>query len=64
MYHMGLISRNCDGRSIKLAYPRILAAENSQKYNLHLGRSMKSEDREDFMKAMEKEVKDFTTEDV
>ena len=64
MDHMDLISRNSDDRSINIAESRILAAETSQKYNPHLGKAMKAADREDFMKAMEKEIKYFTTEDV
>ena len=54
MDHMDLISRKFDNGSINLEYPRIVAAETSQKNNLHLGESMKSDDREDFIKAMEK----------
>ena len=49
MDHMDLISRNSDDGSINLADPRILTAETSQKDNLHLGKAMKSDDREDFM---------------
>ena len=59
-----MISRNSDDGYITLANPSIFAAENSQKDNLHLGEAMKTYDREDFMKAMEKEIKYFTTEDV
>ena len=62
--HMDLISRNSDDGSINLAYLRIIAAETSQKDILHLGKSMKSDDREYFMKAMEKVIKYLTTEDV
>ena len=51
---MDLISRNSDDGSINLAYLRILTAETSQKDNLYLGETMKANDREDFMKAMEK----------
>ena len=54
---MDLISRNSDDGSINLADPRIIAAETSQKDNLHLGKAMKADDREDFMKAMEKKLK-------
>ena len=61
---MDLISRNYDDRSIKLAYPIIIAAETFQKDNLHLGKAMKAEDCEDYMKAMKKEIKYLTTEDV
>ena len=64
MYHMDLISRNSDDGSITLAYPIILVAETFQKDNLHLGKAMKSDDCEDFMKAMEKEIKYSNTEDV
>ena len=64
MDHMDLISRNSDDRSIKPADQSIFAAETSQKYHLHLGKAMKSDDREDLMKAMEKEIKDLITEDV
>ena len=51
---MDLISHNSDDGSINLADPRILAAETYQKDNFHLGKAMKSDDREDFMKATEK----------
>ena len=51
---MDLISHNFDDESINLADPIIIAAENSQKCNPHLGRSVKAECCEDFMKAMEK----------
>ena len=61
---MDLISCNSDDGPIKLADPIILVAETSQKYNLHLGKAIKSDDREDFMKATEKEIKYLTTEDV
>ena len=59
-----MISRNSDYGSINLSDPRILAAETFQKDNLHLGKSMKADDSEDFMKTMEKEIKYLTTEDV
>ena len=58
---MDLISRNSDDGSINLADPRILAAENSQKDNLHLRKAMKADDREDLMKIMEKTIKYLTT---
>ena len=64
MDHIYLISRNSDDESINLAEPMILAAETSQKDNLHLGESMKADYCEDFLKAMEKEIKYLTTEDV
>ena len=48
---MDLISRNYDYGYIKLEYPRILAEENPQKDNLHLGKAMKAEDRKDLLKA-------------
>ena len=37
MYHMDLICCNSDDVSINISDPRILAAETSQKDNLHLG---------------------------
>ena len=46
---MDLISCNSDDGYINLADPRILAAENSQKDNLHLGEAMKANDRDDFI---------------
>ena len=58
------ISRNSDYRCINLAEPRIFAAETSQEYNLHLGKAIKADYHEDFIKAMEKEIKDLTTDDV
>ena len=61
---MDLISRNSDDGSINLACLRIIAAETSQKDILHLGKSMKDNDHEYFMKAMEKVIKYLTTEDV
>ena len=61
---MDLISQKYDYRSINLVDPRILAAKHSQKDNLHLGKAMKADDHEDFMKVMKKEIKDSTTEDV
>ena len=64
MDHMNLISRNCDDESINLADPIILTAETSQKDNPHFGKAMKADDSEDFMKAMEKETKYLTTQDV
>ena len=64
MDHMDLVNINSDDRSINLADPRIIAAETFQKDNLHLGEAMKADDCEDFMKAMEKEMKYLTTEDV
>ena len=54
MDHMDLISLNSDYRSINLVDSRILAAKNSQKYNLHLGKAIKADDSEDFMRAMKK----------
>ena len=59
-----MISRKYDGRYIKLADPRIIGAETSQKDNIHLGEAMKYDDREDFMKTIEKEIKYLTIEDV
>ena len=50
---MDLINHNSDDGSINLANPRIIAAETSHKDNLHLGKAMKADYREDFMKAME-----------
>ena len=64
MDHMDLISQNFYDISINLAYPIIIAAETSQKDNLHLVKAMKSDDPEDFMKTMEKEIKYLTTEAV
>ena len=64
MDHTDLISCNSDDGSINLAEPRILAIETSQKDNLHLGKAMKADDCEDFMRVMEREIKDLTTEDV
>ena len=64
MDHMDLISRNSDDVSTNLVDPIIIAAETSLKDNLHLGEAMKADDRENFMKEMEKEIKDLTTEDV
>ena len=60
MDHMDLVSRNSDDGYINLADPRILAAENSQKDNLHLGESMKADDYEDFTKGTKKEIKYLT----
>ena len=54
MDHMYMISRNSDDGPINLVDPIILAAETSYKDNFHLGKAMKSDDREDFMKATEK----------
>ena len=42
MDHMDLTSRNFDDISINLANPRIIAAETSQKENIHLGEAMKA----------------------
>ena len=39
----------------------MIASENSEKDNLHLGETTKADDCEDFMKEMEKEIKDLTT---
>ena len=64
MDHMDLISRNSGDRYINHSDPIILAAETSQKNNLHLGEAIKSDDRKDFIKAVEKEIKYLTTEDV
>ena len=61
MDHIDLTSHNYDDGSINLAYPIILVAEISQKYNTHLGKAMRADDREDFTKAMEKEIKYLTT---
>ena len=47
-----------------LADPRIISAETFQKDNPHLGEAMKTGDHEDFMKAMEKEIKYLTIEDI
>ena len=54
MDHMDLISHKYDYGSINFVDPRILAAKHSQKDNLHLGKAMKADDREDFMKSMVK----------
>ena len=51
MYHMNLISRNSDDGFINLEDPRVLAEETSQKDNLHLGKAMKADNCEDFMRA-------------
>ena len=64
MDHMYLISRNADEGSINLVYPRIIAAETPHKYHLRLVEAMKSDDGEDFITVMEKEIKYLTTEDV
>ena len=61
MDHMDLISRSSDDGSISLVDPITIAAENSQKYNLHLGKSLRYDDREDLKKATEKEIKYLTT---
>ena len=54
MDHMDLISRNSDEGYINLEDPIILAAETSQKDNLHLVKAIKADDREDFMTVMGK----------
>ena len=59
---MDLISRNFDDGPINLVDSRVLSDETYQKDNLHLGKSIKSDDREYFMKSMGKMTKDFTTE--
>ena len=64
MDHMCLICCNSDDGYINLVDPIILAAETSHKNNLHLGKAMKADDPEDFTKAMGKEIKYLTTEDV
>ena len=46
---MDMISCKFDGGYINLAYPRILAAETSQKDNLYLGKSIKAGNCEDFI---------------
>ena len=51
---MDLLSRNFDDGSINLADPIIISAETSHKDNLHLGKAIKSDYCEDFMKAMGK----------
>ena len=56
---MDLISCKSDDGSIKLADPRIIAAETAQKDNLHLVKAMKADGCEDFVKAMEKRNKIF-----
>ena len=53
MDQMDLTSCKFDDGSIKLANPRVLAVENSQKDNLNLGEEMKADDSEGFMKEME-----------
>ena len=52
MYHMDLISPNSGDGSINLAGPINIAAETYHKDNFHLGKAIKADDREDFMKAM------------
>ena len=64
MDYIDMISHNSDDRSINLADPVILAAETSQKDNLHLGEATKVNNCEDLMKSMEKEIKYLTAEDV
>ena len=54
MYHKDMISHNSDDGSINLAHSIILAAETSQKDNLHLGEEMKADDCEYFMTVMDK----------
>ena len=48
--HMDLIRHNLDDGYINLAEPKILAAETSQKDNLHFGKALKDDDCEGFMK--------------
>ena len=62
MDHMDMTSRKYDDGFINLADPIIPAEETSQKDHLHLGEAMKSDDREDFMKTMVKQIKYLTTE--
>ena len=64
MDHIDLISYNSDYGSINLAQPRIISEESSQKDSLHFGESIKTDDSEDFMTVMEKEIKDLISEDV
>ena len=61
---MDMISHNFYYGYINLADPRIIAAENSQKDNPHLGKAMKAEDCEDLIKVTEKEIEYLTTEDI
>ena len=64
MDQMDPMSRSFDYGSINLVYPRIIATETFQQDNLHLVESMKVDDSEYFMKAMEKEITYLTTEGV
>ena len=64
MDHMDMISHNSDYGYINLADPIILASGTSQKDHLRLVEAMKADYCEDFMKAMEKEIKYLTAEDV
>ena len=64
MEHMDLIRRNFDDGYISLADQIILSEETPQKDNVYLWTATKADDREDLIKAMEKEIKYSTTEDV
>ena len=52
MDHMDMIILNSDDGYINLADPRIIEAKTSQKDHLHLGKAMKADDHEYFMKTM------------
>ena len=56
MNQMDQINWNFDDRFIKLEDPIYLSDKTFQKYHLHLGEAMKSDDWEDFMKTMGNEI--------
>ena len=61
---MYMTSHNFDDWSINLEDPIIIAAETSQKDNIHFGEAIKSDDSEYFMKTMRKEITYLNTADV
>ena len=60
MDHLQEINRNFDDMMSNLVDPRLYAASIADKDTLHYREAMEAEDREDFKKAMVKEVDDLT----
>ena len=64
MNYLDQINRNIDDGSFNLLDPRLLLASHTSNDNLHYGGAMAADDKNDFIAAMQEEIKALNDDDV
>jgi len=60
MNYIEQINKNLNDSTSNFFDPRLFQATEANKDNLHFGDAMKAHDKDEFIKAMEKEINDLT----